>query len=55
MLQAIHHPLEPSTYLQAALTPEWISAMQSEFDALISNHTWTLFPMPFYQKVVRNN
>jgi hypothetical protein len=31
-----------------------MSAMQSEFDALISNRTWTLCPRPLHQKVVRN-
>jgi hypothetical protein len=54
VLQAIQCPLEPSTYRQAALKPEWLSAMQSEFDALISNKTWTLCPRPLHQKVVRN-
>jgi hypothetical protein len=30
VLQAIQYPLEPSTYHQAALKPEWLSAMQSD-------------------------
>jgi len=53
-MQAIHLPIEPNSYRQAALHPEWMSAMQCEFDALCTNRTWTLFPRPLHQKVVRN-
>jgi len=53
-MQAIHLPIEPNSYRQAALHPEWMSAMQCEFDALCTNRTWTLCPRPLHQKVVRN-
>jgi hypothetical protein len=47
-------PVEPRTYLQAAKHPCWLDAMQAEFNALLSNHTWNLVPRPLHQKVVLN-
>lgn len=35
---------EPNTISQALVVTEWKQAMQSEFDALISNKTWKLVP-----------
>jgi hypothetical protein len=53
-LQTIQLPPIPSTYKQAAEHPEWIEAMTSEYNALISNHTWTLCPRPLNHNVVQN-
>lgn len=53
-LQAIRLPTEPTTYRQASVEPEWIEAMTSEYNALISNQTWTLCPRPRHHNVVRN-
>jgi hypothetical protein len=47
-------PPEPSTYRQAASQPEWVAAMTAEFQALLSNNTWSLCPRPSHQHVVRN-
>jgi hypothetical protein len=47
-------PPEPSTYRQAASKPEWIAAMTAEFQALLSNRTWSLCPRPSNHNVVRN-
>ena len=47
-------PLEPSTYCQAATTPEWVEAMRLEYNALLTNNTWSLCPRPLHQNVVRN-
>ncbi|KAL5543607.1 hypothetical protein UlMin_007391 [Ulmus minor] len=35
---------EPNTYTQAAKIPEWKQAMNTEFQALMKNSTWTLVP-----------
>jgi hypothetical protein len=53
-LHTIHLLPTPSTYTQAADHPEWIAAMTSEYQALISNHTWTLCPRPLHHNVVKN-
>jgi transposase InsO family protein len=53
-LSSITLPLEPKTFNQAVGNPCWLDAMQSEFQALLSNHTWTLCPRPLHKKVVRN-
>jgi len=47
-------PQEPSTYKQAASHPEWTQAMLLEYNALVSNQTWTLCPRPSHRNVVRN-
>jgi hypothetical protein len=36
----------PVTYRSALADPHWRQAMQDEYDALISNSTWTLVPKP---------
>lgn len=45
---------EPSSYTKAATDAWWRAAMAQEFDALISNGTWTLCPRPSNQHVIRN-
>ncbi|XP_059446721.1 uncharacterized mitochondrial protein AtMg00810-like [Corylus avellana] len=45
---------EPRTYKQAATDSRWMEAMQQEYDALISNGTWTLCPRPLHHNVIRN-
>ncbi|XP_042940061.1 uncharacterized mitochondrial protein AtMg00820-like [Carya illinoinensis] len=35
-------PAEPTSVNEASKFPEWRKAMQLEFDALLSNKTWTL-------------
>ncbi|KAH0633010.1 hypothetical protein KY284_035796 [Solanum tuberosum] len=37
---------EPKTYKQAASSPEWLCAMEAEYQALRRNCTWTLAPCP---------
>jgi hypothetical protein len=39
-------PPTPSTFKQAAAKPEWMNAMASEYNALLSNQTWSLCPRP---------
>jgi hypothetical protein len=46
--------LEPVSYRKAAADPRWRAAMQLEYDALMSNVTWTLCPRPSHHNVIRN-
>jgi len=41
---------EPSSYGESATKPEWQEAMRKEFDALESNKTWVLTPLPAAEK-----
>ncbi|KAK5819614.1 hypothetical protein PVK06_024630 [Gossypium arboreum] len=43
---------EPSTIEEALSTPEWRSAVQDEYDALVRNYTWELVPLPPNRKVI---
>jgi hypothetical protein len=36
--------IEPMCFTKAVQIPEWCNAMQTEFNALLSNQTWTLVP-----------
>ncbi|KAH9307812.1 hypothetical protein KI387_035723, partial [Taxus chinensis] len=40
------HIREPQKYSNARGIPEWETAMQIEYDALIKNDTWKLVPLP---------
>lgn len=46
--------LEPTSVIQALHDPEWKSAMQAEYNALIANHTWVLVPRSDTMKVINN-
>jgi hypothetical protein len=48
------HDIEPTCYSKAAPDPRWRAAMSTEFDALISNGTCTLFPRPPHRRVIHN-
>ena len=53
----IHHSLflahsEPKGVKQALTDPNWLSAMQLEYAALLKNHTWDLVPLPSNRKAV---
>jgi hypothetical protein len=45
---------EPTCFTKAAIDSRWRAAMTAEFEALISNGTWTLCPRPLHQRVIRN-
>jgi hypothetical protein len=36
----------PSCYQKATTDPRWVQAMTEEFEALLNNKTWTLYPTP---------
>jgi len=38
--------VEPQTVKQALISPYWCQAMQAEYDALMTNHTWSLTTLP---------
>ena len=44
---------EPYTYKEAIKDEHWIKAMKCEIDALESNHTWDIVPLPKDKKPVR--
>ena len=43
---------ETTTYNQAERHAHWKQAMDTEFQALLNNHTWTLVPLTPGQKVI---
>jgi hypothetical protein len=45
---------EPTTYSQAVKNPCWLDAMQTKYNVLLSNKTWSLCPRPSHKKVMRN-
>lgn len=44
--------IEPTSYSTAAKHPAWREAMDTEFDALLRNDTWTLVPPSFDMNIV---
>jgi hypothetical protein len=42
----------PKTYQGSLQDPHWRRAMREEFDALVHNRTWTLFPRPSRANIV---
>jgi hypothetical protein len=46
--------VEPTCYSKAVHLPHWQVAMQLEYDALMSNGTWSLCPRPLSQNIIRN-
>jgi hypothetical protein len=45
---------EPSCFSKAVTDSRWRLAMAHEYNALISNGTWTLCPWPLNRHVIRN-
>jgi hypothetical protein len=44
--------IEPMCFTKAVLIPKWHTAMQTEFNAFLSNQTWTLVPSNTAKNVV---
>jgi len=56
-LKAFHTiilPPEPTTFSQASKSQHWRDVITAEYNALISNGTWTLCPRPSHKHVIRN-
>lgn len=47
-------PWEPRTFSQAVSTFDWVATMESEFQAILANDTWTLCPQPHGRHVILN-
>ena len=43
---------EPTCYTSASKNPDWRQAMNTEFDALLKNHTWQLVPSSPSQNII---
>ena len=43
---------EPRSVSEALSIPEWCATMEQEFQALCSNHTWSLVPPPLNHQVM---
>ncbi|GAU36893.1 hypothetical protein TSUD_220620 [Trifolium subterraneum] len=43
---------EPHTVKIAMSDPRWLTAMQSEYKALLDNHTWSLVSLPPHRKAI---
>jgi len=37
---------KPTSIKDALANPEWLHAMQKEYEALLANNTWTLISLP---------
>jgi hypothetical protein len=55
-LRALHSTLvsEPTCFSEASKSPKWRDAMNQEFDALLSQNTWSLCPLPIGRHAVQN-
>ncbi|XP_019260034.1 PREDICTED: uncharacterized protein LOC109238064 [Nicotiana attenuata] len=52
LLETLSIDCEPESYEEAAAIPAWQQAMNQEFDALYSNHTWDLVPLPTGKRAI---
>ena len=43
---------EPPSYAVAAKHPQWVVAMDSEFQSLQKQHTWSLVPLPANKNII---
>lgn len=56
-IKALHTsflPCEPKSCSKAVSNPDWFAAMQSEYQALLDNQTWSLCPRPKDRNVIHN-
>ncbi|CAN1174147.1 Retrovirus-related Pol polyprotein from transposon RE2, partial [Linum perenne] len=45
-------PLEPTSLKEAPQFPEWVNALNTEYQALVNNGTWTLVPRQAHHNIV---
>ncbi|BFG21230.1 hypothetical protein CerSpe_075040 [Prunus speciosa] len=51
-LAQLTHLKEPTSFSQAVQIPQWRAAMKSEIDALQTNGTWSLVPLPPHKRPI---
>jgi histone deacetylase 1/2 len=44
--------IEPSSYKTAMQQPDWLQAMKVEYEALMTNNTWTLVSLPANRQAI---
>lgn len=44
--------LEPQSFAEASINPEWCQAVDAEYHALVDNNTWTVTPLPAHKSPV---
>ncbi|GAU29238.1 hypothetical protein TSUD_362280 [Trifolium subterraneum] len=44
--------IEPTTVKTALADPQWAQAMNTEYKALMDNHTWSLVPLPPHRRAI---
>ncbi|MCO5559705.1 hypothetical protein L7F22_013306 [Adiantum nelumboides] len=52
-MSSLHDVEEPLSFDEVQNSKNWMAAMQSKFDALIENDTWTLCDLPPGKKAIR--
>ncbi|WP_219822517.1 hypothetical protein, partial [Enterobacter cloacae complex sp. 2DZ2F2B] len=51
-VSSLHDVEEPLSFDEAQNSKNWMASMQSEYDALIENDTWTLCDLPLGKKAI---
>ena len=51
-VQCDYTEVEPPSFAIASKHPQWLAAMDAEFQSLLKQQTWSLVPLPPHKNVV---